>query len=155
LILRVATRAPAQNRAEQIGSRAAAWAEATALGFVAPVFVTALSIVFLGEKVGLRRWIAAFVGPAQELEPGPAGAQRRSPAGAAQPRRHQHHREVADVAQSRPVRSASSAEAPILGIGLVVLSTVFLSTSDTTGLVRSGAAPRALRSPAATSITAR
>ncbi|WP_298964767.1 DMT family transporter [uncultured Methylobacterium sp.] len=37
-------------------------AEATALGFVAPVFVTALSIVFLGEKVGLRRWIAAFVG---------------------------------------------------------------------------------------------
>ena len=37
-------------------------AEASATGFVAPLFVTALSIVFLGEKVGLRRWIATAVG---------------------------------------------------------------------------------------------
>jgi drug/metabolite transporter (DMT)-like permease len=37
-------------------------AEASATGFVAPLFVTALSIVFLGEKVGLRRWIATGVG---------------------------------------------------------------------------------------------
>lgn len=37
-------------------------AEASATGFVAPLFVTALSIIFLGEKVGLRRWIATAVG---------------------------------------------------------------------------------------------
>ena len=37
-------------------------AEASATGFVAPLFVTALAIVFLGEKVGLRRWIATAVG---------------------------------------------------------------------------------------------
>lgn len=37
-------------------------AEASATGFVAPLLVTALSIVFLGERVGLRRWIATGVG---------------------------------------------------------------------------------------------
>ena len=37
-------------------------AEASATGFVAPLFVTALSIVFLSEKVGLRRWIATASG---------------------------------------------------------------------------------------------
>ena len=37
-------------------------AEASATGFVAPLFVTALSIVFLGEKVGVRRWLATAVG---------------------------------------------------------------------------------------------
>jgi len=37
-------------------------AEASATGFVAPIFVTALSIVFLNEVVGLRRWIATGVG---------------------------------------------------------------------------------------------
>ncbi len=37
-------------------------AGATATGFVAPLFVTGLSIVFLGEKVGLRRWAATVVG---------------------------------------------------------------------------------------------
>ena len=37
-------------------------AEASATSFVAPLIVTALSILFLGEKVGLRRWIATAVG---------------------------------------------------------------------------------------------
>jgi drug/metabolite transporter (DMT)-like permease len=37
-------------------------AEASATGFVSPLFVTALSILFLGEKVGMRRWIATGVG---------------------------------------------------------------------------------------------
>ncbi len=37
-------------------------AEASATGFVSPLFVTALSIFFLGEKVGLRRWLATAVG---------------------------------------------------------------------------------------------
>jgi drug/metabolite transporter (DMT)-like permease len=37
-------------------------AEASATGFVAPLFVTALSIIFLGEKVGMRRWIATALG---------------------------------------------------------------------------------------------
>ena len=37
-------------------------AEASATAFVAPLFVTALSIFFLAEKVGMRRWIATAVG---------------------------------------------------------------------------------------------
>jgi drug/metabolite transporter (DMT)-like permease len=37
-------------------------AEASATGFVAPLFVTALSIVFLGESVGVRRWLATATG---------------------------------------------------------------------------------------------
>mgnify|MGYP001189004778 CR=1 FL=1 len=37
-------------------------AEATAINFVSPIFITALSIPLLGERVGLRRWAAALVG---------------------------------------------------------------------------------------------
>jgi drug/metabolite transporter (DMT)-like permease len=37
-------------------------AEASATGFVSPLFVTALSIIFLSEKVGIRRWLATAVG---------------------------------------------------------------------------------------------
>lgn len=37
-------------------------AEASATSFVAPLFVTALSIIFLSEQVGIRRWIATMVG---------------------------------------------------------------------------------------------
>jgi len=37
-------------------------AEATAIGYVAPGFVTILSIIFLAEKVGIRRWTALLVG---------------------------------------------------------------------------------------------
>jgi drug/metabolite transporter (DMT)-like permease len=37
-------------------------AEASATGFVAPLFVTALSIVLLSEKVGMRRWLATACG---------------------------------------------------------------------------------------------
>jgi len=37
-------------------------AEASATGFVSPLFVTALSIIFLGESVGIRRWLATATG---------------------------------------------------------------------------------------------
>ena len=37
-------------------------ANATAIGFLAPVVVTAMAALFLREKVGLRRWAAALVG---------------------------------------------------------------------------------------------
>ena len=37
-------------------------AEATALIFVAPLFITAISAVFLKEQVGWRRWSAVLVG---------------------------------------------------------------------------------------------
>lgn len=37
-------------------------AEATSISFVAPAFITALSIPFLGEVVGIRRWAATLVG---------------------------------------------------------------------------------------------
>lgn len=37
-------------------------ADATATGFVSPLFITALSIVFLGEQVGVRRWAAVIIG---------------------------------------------------------------------------------------------
>ncbi len=37
-------------------------AEASATGFVSPLFVTALSIIFLSERVGVRRWLATATG---------------------------------------------------------------------------------------------
>lgn len=37
-------------------------AESIAINFVAPIIITALSIPFLGEKVGIRRWLALVVG---------------------------------------------------------------------------------------------
>ena len=37
-------------------------ANATAIGFLAPVVVTAMAALFLREKVGIRRWSAALVG---------------------------------------------------------------------------------------------
>lgn len=37
-------------------------ADATSIGFVSPLFVTALSIPILGEHVGIRRWSAVLVG---------------------------------------------------------------------------------------------
>ena len=37
-------------------------AKALTLAFIAPLIVTILSPVFLGEKVGIRRWIAVIVG---------------------------------------------------------------------------------------------
>lgn len=46
---------------------------ATAIGFASPLYVTALSIPFLGEKVGMRRWAAVgvgFVGILVILRPG-------------------------------------------------------------------------------------
>ncbi|WP_300211162.1 DMT family transporter [Bradyrhizobium sp.] len=48
-------------------------AEASATSFVSPLFVTALSIAFLGENVGLRRWLATaggLVGVLIVLRPG-------------------------------------------------------------------------------------
>ncbi|WP_445502075.1 DMT family transporter [Microvirga sp. G4-2] len=37
-------------------------AESTAIYFISPILIMALSILFLGESVGWRRWIAALVG---------------------------------------------------------------------------------------------
>jgi drug/metabolite transporter (DMT)-like permease len=37
-------------------------AEATAASFVSPIFITGLSVLFLGESAGIRRWLAALVG---------------------------------------------------------------------------------------------
>jgi drug/metabolite transporter (DMT)-like permease len=48
-------------------------AEAFTLAFVGPVFVTALSVPILGEKVGMRRWsavIVGFIGVVMMLRPG-------------------------------------------------------------------------------------
>ncbi len=44
------------------GLRYLPMAEASATAFVAPLFVTALSIFILSEKVGVRRWLATAVG---------------------------------------------------------------------------------------------
>jgi drug/metabolite transporter (DMT)-like permease len=49
-------------------------ADAIAIGFAAPIFITALSIPLLGERVGVRRWSACLVGFAGVLvivQPGP------------------------------------------------------------------------------------
>jgi drug/metabolite transporter (DMT)-like permease len=56
-------------------------ADATATSFVAPLFVTALSIPLLGEKVGWRRWSATLIGLLGVLivvRPGGAGFQMAS-----------------------------------------------------------------------------
>lgn len=37
-------------------------ADATALAYAAPIFITLLSIFLLGEEIGLRRWLAVFTG---------------------------------------------------------------------------------------------
>jgi drug/metabolite transporter (DMT)-like permease len=42
-------------------------AEATALNFTAPLFVTLLAVVILKERVGWRRWAALFIGFASTL----------------------------------------------------------------------------------------
>ena len=55
-------------------------AEASATGFVAPLFVTALSIVFLGEKVGMRRWIATGGRPDRRADHPAAGHRAFHPA---------------------------------------------------------------------------
>lgn len=39
----------------------------TAISFMSPLYVTALSIPFLGEKVGIRRWLAVLIGLAGVL----------------------------------------------------------------------------------------
>ncbi len=39
-------------------------ADTMALFFAAPLFITALSVPILGEKVGLRRWLAVWIGMA-------------------------------------------------------------------------------------------
>jgi drug/metabolite transporter (DMT)-like permease len=56
-------------------------AEATALFFAAPIFITALSVPLLGEHVGWRRWMAVIVGFAGVLiivRPGAAAFQPAS-----------------------------------------------------------------------------
>jgi drug/metabolite transporter (DMT)-like permease len=48
-------------------------AEATAIVFISPTFITALSVVFLGEVVGIRRWaavLAGFLGVLVVIRPG-------------------------------------------------------------------------------------
>lgn len=42
-------------------------ADATAIGFVGPLFLTALSVPLLGEHVGVRRWTAVLIGFASVL----------------------------------------------------------------------------------------
>jgi drug/metabolite transporter (DMT)-like permease len=57
------------------GLRRLQMAEATAIGFASPLLVTAMSIPFLGERVGPRRWAAVavgFVGVLIVLRPGTA-----------------------------------------------------------------------------------
>jgi len=42
-------------------------ADATAIGFISPLLVTALSVPILGEQVGIRRWAAVIIGFASVL----------------------------------------------------------------------------------------
>jgi len=59
------------------GLRLLPLADATTIGFTAPIFATLLSIVFLKEKVGRHRWTAVvlgFVGVLVLVRPGSEGA---------------------------------------------------------------------------------
>lgn len=56
-------------------------AEATAIFFIAPLLITGFSVVFLGEMVGPRRWIAVavgFIGVLAVMRPTSAGFQAAS-----------------------------------------------------------------------------
>ena len=44
------------------GLRVLPLADAAAINFVSPLFITALSVPLLGERVGLRRWLAVVAG---------------------------------------------------------------------------------------------
>ncbi|MGY8959740.1 MAG: DMT family transporter [Alphaproteobacteria bacterium] len=50
------------NMAFFVGIAVMPLGEATAIFFVAPLFITALSVPFLGERVGVRRWLSVTVG---------------------------------------------------------------------------------------------
>lgn len=66
------------NMAFFMGLAAISLAEASAIFFIAPLFITALSVIFLGEKVGPRRWVAVGIGLAGVivmLRPGSAAFQ--------------------------------------------------------------------------------
>lgn len=59
------------------GLRLLPLADATTIGFTAPIFATLLSILFLKEKVGRHRWTAVvlgFLGVLVMVRPGAAGA---------------------------------------------------------------------------------
>lgn len=55
-------------------------ANATAIAFTVPIFITALSVPMLGEQVGWRRWSAVFVGFAGVLVVLKPGADMLDPA---------------------------------------------------------------------------
>lgn len=66
------------NLAFFLGLAAMPLAEAVAVFFVAPLLITAFSVVFLGERVGPRRWTAVavgLVGAVVVLRPGTAAFQ--------------------------------------------------------------------------------
>src|SRR5262249_37487290 len=51
-------------------------ADCIAINFAAPLFATALSVPLLGERVGLRRWLAVvfgFAGVLVAVQPNPSG----------------------------------------------------------------------------------
>ncbi len=52
----------AANMAFFVGLASISLPEASAIFFIAPLFITALSVVFLNEKVGPRRWMAVGFG---------------------------------------------------------------------------------------------
>ncbi|HEY1721178.1 MAG TPA: DMT family transporter [Magnetospirillaceae bacterium] len=61
-----------------LGLRFLPVADATAINFISPLLVTALSIPILGEKVGIRRWTAVvigFIGMLIIVQPGSAAFQ--------------------------------------------------------------------------------
>ncbi len=50
------------NASYFLGLAALPLADAAAIGFIAPILLTLLSVVFLGERVGWHRWTAVVVG---------------------------------------------------------------------------------------------
>ena len=51
-------------------------ADATAIGFTSPLFVTVLAVIFLNEQVGWRRWsatVVGFIGVIVIVQPGGVG----------------------------------------------------------------------------------
>lgn len=116
-------------------------ADATATGFVAPLFVTALSIPILRETIGWRRWTATligFVGVLIVVRPGGAGFQIASLLAVASA--------LAWAFAMIMTRMMSRTESPlttltysaILGFGLTSLAVPFLWTPVTPAILLTG-----------------
>lgn len=116
-------------------------ADATATGFVAPLFVTALSIPILRETIGWRRWTATLVGFAGVLivvRPGGAGFQIASLLAVASALSWAFAMIMTRMMSRTENPLTTLAYSALVGLGLLSLAMPFLWTPVTPTIVAMG-----------------